>query len=115
MRGADPAFCGKRGQEQALAGAVEHQHFRGGIDGARERVAAVEPLRDGFAEGIEPLVHRVAAELIDMRRDDRPDERGNRMLRLADSHADRRLAGRHVAQKLAQPHKRRARIGRADR
>ena len=82
---------------------------RGGIDGARERVAAVEPLRDGFAESIEPLVHRIAAELIDMGGDHRPDERRNRMLRLADRHADRRLARRHVAQQFAQPHERRAR------
>ena len=37
------------------------------------------------------------------------------MLRLTDRHADRRLARRDVAKKLAQPHERRARVGRANR
>ena len=43
-------------------------------------------------------------------RRDRSDEGRNRVLRLADRDADRRLARLHVGQQLCQPHERRARV-----
>ena len=91
---AHPALGGERGEKKPLARAVEHQDFRRRIDPARERIAAVEPFSHGLGERLDALVHRVAAELLDMRRDHRADERRNRMLRLAHRHADRRLSGR---------------------
>ena len=86
-----------------------------GIERARERIAPVEPVRDRFGECVEPLVHRIAAELVEMRGDHRADEGGHRVLRLADRHADRGLSRRRVADQFAQPHERRARVGRARR
>ena len=105
----------QRGEKQSFARAVEHQHFVHGIDRALEREARVEPKRDRFAERIEALVHRIAAEFVDMRGDHRPDKSGNGVLRLAHRKADRGLARRRVAQQFPQTHERRARIGRAKR
>ena len=51
-----PVLGGERREKQSLAGAVEHQHFVGRIDRARQVVAAAKPLRDRDAELVEALV-----------------------------------------------------------
>ena len=90
-RGVTQFLAASAARKQSLAGAVEHQHFVGRIDRARQVVAAAEPACDRDAELVEALVGRIAAELVDMRGDDRADERRDRMLRLADRQADRGL------------------------
>ena len=90
--GSDPALGGDGGEEQAFARAVEHQHFVFGIDRPRQFVAAAEPVGDRAAERLDALVGRVAAEFVEMGGDLGADERGNRMLRLADREIDGRLA-----------------------
>ena len=79
-----------------------------GSSGARQPVAPAEPVGDGAAEALGALVGRIAAEIVEMRGEHRPDEGRDRMLRLADREVDRRLARLHVGQKLAQPHEGRA-------
>ena len=82
-----------------------------GIDrprGSAKRL--LEPVGRGLRELIEAFVHRIAAELVDMRGNHRAHERRHSMLRLTDREADRGLARRRVAKQLAQPHERRARI-----
>src|SRR6185312_12557077 len=74
----DPALGGDGGEKQSLARATEHQDFMLGVDGARELVAAVEPLRGGVTERLGALVGRVAAEVRKVRRDLGPDEFRNR-------------------------------------
>ena len=96
------------GQEQALARTVEDQHLGRRIDRAGQGEPAPKPGRGGLAELVEPLVHGVLAELVERGGEHRANERRYPVLGLADGEADRRLARRFVAQKLAQPHKRRA-------
>ena len=78
------------------------------INRARQREAPSEPCGSSLAERVEALVHGIAAELVDMGGEHGADERRHRVLRLAHRQADGGLAGRQVAQKLAQPHERRA-------
>ena len=108
----DPALGGDGGEKQALARAVEHQDFAVGIERARQRVAAAEPGRDRAAEFLDALVGRIAAEVIQVRGQHRPDKSGNRVLRLADREIDGGLAGRDAGDQLGQPHERRAAIDR---
>ena len=105
-----PSLGGEGCKKEPLAGAVEHQHFACRVDRTLKHVAAIEPGGDRLAEGIEPPVHRIASEFFDVRGDHRRNERGYRMLRFADRHADRGLPLRDVAEKLAQTHERRARL-----
>ena len=100
-----------RGEEQALARAAEHEDFAQRLDRTRERVAAVEPARDGLTETIRAGIARIAAEIRGVLGEDRRDERRHGMLRLADRNIDRRHAGRGVAQQVGQPHERRACVG----
>jgi len=105
---ADETRGGDGGEKQSLARAVEHENFARGIDRPWQREAAPEPVGGGPAEVVEPLVHGVAAELVDMGREDGGDEGRNGMLRLAHGEADCRLAGLGGAKELAQPHEGRA-------
>ena len=93
LSAAGPARGRDRGQEQALARAVEHQDFGRRIDRARQLEAAAEPGGGGVAEGVEALVHRIAAELGDMGGQHRANERRDGVLRLAHRQADGGLAG----------------------
>ncbi len=93
-----------RGQEQALARAVEHQHFGGGVDRPRQCESAPEPGGGGLAERVEALVHGIAAEFIEMRGDDGPHEGRDAVSGLAYRQADGGLARRRIAQELAQAH-----------
>ena len=102
----NPALRGNRRKKQPLACAVEHQHFGCRIDRAFEPVARRQPFRNRLAKGVETPVHRIAAEIGDVLRDHRADEGRDRVLRLADRHADGRLARRNVAEQLAEPHER---------
>ena len=95
-------------EEQPLARAVEHQHLGGRIDRPRQVEAAAQPARDRRAKLVDTLIHRVLAELRDVRGQHWANERRHRMLRLADRKADGRLAGRRIAEQLAQAHERRA-------
>ena len=115
MAGLDPILGGECREKQSLAGAAEHQHFVCRIDRSRQLIAAAEPSGDGNAEFIEALVRGIAAEFRDVSGHDRPDERRNRMLRLADGETDRRLAGRRIANELARAHEGRPPIRRANR
>ena len=67
----------------------------------RQRKAAAEPAGGRGAKGIEPLVHRIAAEFLDMGRKHRANEGRNGMLWFADRQADGRLAGLRISQKFA--------------
>ena len=80
------------GEEQAFARAVEHQDFGLRVDGARQPEAPAEPAGGGAAKRLGALVGRIAAEIGEMGGEHRPDERRDRMLRLADRQVDRRLA-----------------------
>jgi hypothetical protein len=82
--GLHPALGGDGAEEQALAGAVEHQHFAFRIDRPRQSVTAAEPGGDRPAERLDAFIGRITAELIQMRGQRRADERWDRMLRLAD-------------------------------
>ncbi len=95
-------------KKQALARAVEHQHLARGIERARQRETPAEPGGGRLAEGVEALVHGIAAELVDVGGQHWANERRHAVLRLADGQADGGLAGRRIAQQLAQPHERRA-------
>src|SRR6185369_241829 len=110
-----PALGRECAQKEALARAVEDEHLARGIDWPRQLEAAAEPLGGGGAELVEPLVHGIAAELGQMGGEHWANERGHRVLRLADREADCGHAGWEVGQKLAQPHERRAARGRAGR
>src|SRR6202011_5303750 len=80
---ADPAFRRDRGEEQALARAAEHDDFVFRIERAFKAVAPVEPIDRRAAKLLGTFAERVAAEPREMRREHRPDEGWNRMLRLA--------------------------------
>ena len=112
---ADPALGGDSAEEQALARAIEHEHFVFGIDRPRQFVAAAEPLRDRAAECIAAFVGRVAAEFVEMGGEFGTDEGRNRMLWLADRQIDGRLARRDAGDQLGQPHERRAAFDRRGR
>ena len=75
-RGLTQRLAAMAREEQALARAVEHQHLAFGIDRARQPVAAAEPGGDGLAERFDALVGRIAAEIVEMRGEHRPDEGG---------------------------------------
>jgi hypothetical protein len=105
------AICATHLSRQTLAGAVEHQHLGFRIDRARQFVAAIEPARCGRPEGVDALVNRVAAELVNAAGQHRPDERRHRMLRLADRQGDRRLSRRHIRDQLVEASEWRARVG----
>ena len=81
-----------------------------GSSGRGRAKRRAEPVGGRAAERVGALVHRIAAEIADIRSQHRADKGGHRMLRLADRQADRRLAGRGIAQQLAQPHERRAAV-----
>jgi hypothetical protein len=100
-----------RRQKQALAGTAEDQHLARRVDRARQPVASVDPGRRCLAEARDAFVGWIAAEFRDMRLQHRPDERRDRVLRLADREVDRRLAGRDVGKELGEPHERRALLG----
>ena len=93
-------------------GAREDEDFAQRIDRAGERVAAAEPGGDRLAEAIGAGIGRIAAEIRNMRGEDRPDEGRNRVLRLADRDVDRGLARLDAGQKLGEPHERRACVSR---
>ena len=76
-----------------------------------QAIAPAEPRRRGLAEAVGAFVRRIAAEIVEMRLQHRPDKRGDRVLRFADRKVDRRLARLDVGQKLMQPHERRAAFG----
>ena len=80
----DPTPGGNGREEQALARAVEHQHFAFRIDRPRELVAAAEPGCDRAAERLDAFVGRVAAEIREMRSECRTHKGRYRVLRLAD-------------------------------
>ena len=107
----DMTFGGEGGEKQSFARAVEHQDFRLGIDRPGQAKAPAEPAGGGAAERFGSLVGRIAAEIGQMGGEHRSDEERDRMLRLADGEIDRRLARLGIAQKLGQPHERRARVG----
>ena len=86
----DPALGGNRGEEQALARAVEHQHFVFRIDRPRQLVAAAEPGGDGAAERLGALVGRIAAEFVEMRGELGPTKDG---IGCCGSPTDRLMAG----------------------
>ena len=108
----DPALGGDGGEEQALARAVEHQHFAFGIDRPRQFVAAAEPGRDRAAERFAAFVGRVAAEFVEMGGNLGADEGRNWMLRLADRQIDGGLARLDAGDQFGQPHERRAAVDR---
>jgi hypothetical protein len=103
-----PAGRRHRCQEQALAGAVQHHDLVHRIDRPRQFESPAEPLRRRLAEVVEPFVHGIAAELVDMGGNHRTDEGGNAVPGFANRKADGRFSRRAVAQELAQPHERRA-------
>ncbi len=86
----DPALGGDGGEEQALARAVEHEHFVFGIDRPRQLVAAAEPFGDGAAERLAALVGRVAAEFVEMGGEFGPTKDG---IGCCGSPTDRLMAG----------------------
>src|SRR5262249_58539379 len=75
-----------------------------------ESVAAACPGGRGGAELRDALVARVAAEVLDVRRDHGRDEIGNRMLGLAHPEVDRGLARLDAADQVGEARKRRARV-----
>jgi hypothetical protein len=107
---ARPAPGGDRRKEQAFARAGQHQNLAQRVDRPGELVAPAEPAGDGAAKALGAGIGRIAAEIRDVRGEHRSDEGRNRVLRLADRDADRRLARLHVGQQLGQPHERRARV-----
>ena len=112
---ADPALGGDSAEEQALARAVEHEHFAFGIDRSSQFVAAAEPLGDRAAECVAAFIGRIAAEFIEMGGKFGADKRRNRVLRFADRQVDGRLSRRDAGDQLSQPHERRAAFDRRDR
>jgi hypothetical protein len=95
---------GEAGAEQALAGAVQRDHLRVGVDA--DAVAAGEPGGDGGAELGGALVRRVAAELVGLRRNGLGDDRRQRVLRLADRHRELGAAGGRALEQPSQPRER---------
>ena len=100
-----------RRKEQALARAAEHENLVQRFDRAGKPIAPVEPAGHRLAVAIDAGVARIAAELLKMRRQHRPDEGRDRMLRLADRDVDRRHARLDAGQEVGQPHERRACVG----
>ena len=100
----DPAFCSDRCKEQALACAVEHQHFIFGIDRACELVAAAEPVGDRAAKRFDAFVGGIATEVGEMRVKRRADEVRNWVLWLADREINDRLAGLDAGNERGEPH-----------
>ena len=93
-----PALGRDAGEEQALARAVQDQHFGRRIDRPGQGEPPPEPGRGGGAELVEPLVHGVLAELVERGGQHWANERRHPVLRLADREADRGLPRRDVAQ-----------------
>ena len=81
--GADIACGGDRGEEQALAAAVQHQNFAFGIDGAGQMEAGRKPACGRPPERLDALGDGIAAEIGDMFGQHRADKVWNGMLRLA--------------------------------
>jgi len=111
----DPARRGNGRKKQAFARAVEHEHFRFRIDGARQLEALAEPGGDRLAERLGALVRRITAEVGNVGGQHRRDEIGHGVLRLADREVDRRLAGRDAGDEVGKAHEGRAGIDRRSR
>ena len=106
----DEALRGERAEKEALARAVEHQHLAVRIRRARQAIAPRRPLGRRFAEMRQAFVPRIAAEVLDVRRDDGRDEIGNRVLGFADAEIDDRLAGLDAGDEVGETREGRARV-----
>ncbi len=94
----------ERRVEQALARAVQRHDPRVRVE--PRAVPSRDPVGDGRAQILGPVIGRIAAELVEMRGDRLGDQRRQRMPRLADRHRQFRPARRMAVEQPPQTRKR---------